>query len=298
MSLSDIYAKTDSQVSWAETVQWLPIDDMEVTITHKQTQVMPCGLPHYRDQKASGKKNKKQKNFMQVINPRDDRQVIIERKRMQKHQEENRLKELKKQRRRYKKQKDAERQKQLRLEHIDDTLDPYDLFDSAGNVTISGLVKSGKSLFSTPDVDKEEPNSGAADATVTATPQSGLDSGLDANVGSEKCNSDVSDHATGVHNSQNCDTETTEQERYDEVCRTLETTSGVNDTHNRPLIDQMDIDIFTDVPSATTPEPESRKRRNTRSASKHNNSPDTDNASDQISPNRTRSGRVIKPKMK
>lgn len=175
-----IYSTVDIKRDWQESLDWIPIDDGEVTILHKMAQVSPCAFPQYRGQTlpSGKKKNRKRAKGPQpnTVLPKDDRRLILERIEFKKQQhqmeEDKRIKLIKclKRRRKTEKQK-LEKTQQAKVNKdisLAETLDPYCLFDPSGNVSISALVASS-GTFSETKLTKSEPIESTS-ASTNASP--------------------------------------------------------------------------------------------------------------------------------
>lgn len=171
-----IYSTVDIKRDWKENLDWIPIDDGEATILHKMAQVAPCAFSSHRilggNSQKKGKGHTKGKNS-NYVNPKDDRQRLLDRiesqKKLKHEQEKSRENARKKMQRKRKNGKD----KLVKMNKIiseADTLDPYVMFDPSGNVCISGLVASGIGNFSDSIYSRGEPIASTSTLLTSAEP--------------------------------------------------------------------------------------------------------------------------------
>lgn len=123
---------------------------MEITILHKMAQVMPCAFSSHQNVHQSSKRKRKSKksdqhNENRIICPKEDRIDILNRIQNDKNTKEQSIKM-------HRNRKKAEKNKlksKLRKEKMktEETLDPYLMFDTHGNVSIAGFVNTNDDLF-------------------------------------------------------------------------------------------------------------------------------------------------------
>lgn len=248
-------------------------------------QVMPCAFPHYRDAHAQSKKKRGKKNAQHSINPRDDRNQIVERIQFEQQSAEDRIKarmnikkNAKKRRRMDERKKERQKKTAMDKEYIGETLDPYLIFDPSGNVSIAGLVKATGSLFKVP-VDASKGGDESADTSA------------DAKATDPEPPADARDII--------CDTVTIDDHESKEDSVRPSASSEIT-SQARPIIDQMDRDIFTEN-TQSSPDTEVEYSGASPSGCRNNRKTTPKRGtSTPLSPVQTvtRSGRLVKPKLK
>lgn len=271
---------------------------------------MPCAFPHYRGLQSQQKKPKRM--VQHNISPRDDRPLILKRIQMEHQIEEEKLqarmdisKKVKKRKRNLRRKKIREMKPAMDMEYIGETLDPYSMFDPAGNVSIAAMVEPGGILFA---AGKSEPSP----AGVKCTTSSPLKNVYAEKAESEDANkAESSNQASFSNNGQSveridCDKMEESPASFQKVddprpqSRNESTVKDAIDNSDHS-VEQVPIEVPTDHVQPTQPTDTSHLEQY--SPDNHNNRKLTPKRSSQKPTASsiqtiTRSGRLVKPKFK
>lgn len=135
LNLDEIFSNENRTASLIDPIPWLPIDEMELTDCHRMASVMPCAFPP--NVRAVRKKK--------II--RNDREKLLNRANARIKSKEAVIAVRKANARRHKRQKrDNQRKIKKKLassgSNTVETIDPYLVFDEAGNISVDRLLLS------------------------------------------------------------------------------------------------------------------------------------------------------------
>lgn len=135
LNLHQMYSNENLVASLIDPIPWLPIDEMELTDCHRMAAVMPCAFPPKVG--AIGKKK--------II--RNDREILLNtaHARINSKKEAERARKVKS--RRHKKQRREIKRKIAKkiansVSETVETIDPYLVFDEAGNISAERILMS------------------------------------------------------------------------------------------------------------------------------------------------------------
>lgn len=133
LNLDQIYSNEHLVASSIDPIPWLPIDEMELTDCHRMASVMPCAFPP-----KVGTVRKTKILF-------NDREKLLSTAHARIKSKADVIDVRKAKARRHKKQKrDRKRKiaKKLLASETGETIDPYLVFDEAGNISVERLLMS------------------------------------------------------------------------------------------------------------------------------------------------------------
>lgn len=142
LNLEQIYSNENLVASVLDPIPWLPIDEMELTDCHRMAAVMPCAFP---PKVGAIRKNK-------IIC--NDREKLLKsaNSRLKSKAEATDVRKAKA-RRRKKQKRETKRKIAKKLASAEsvtgETIDPYLVFDEAGNISVERLLMSSAAVAST-----------------------------------------------------------------------------------------------------------------------------------------------------